>query len=356
MNDIYEDFEGTAEGVETTDAATRFKNYSEPQAVTYEEILGENSGNEATEELVYCLSQQGYAEKIEPLTVEACRTYLRKKQFTTNSFLLSQLSNPLKAKIGEIQWLSKTNDVMLAMASELGASVTAVEKGENLTEIVAMANQLVVLCQNTPCYRFIHRIGDPGEHLMFSTCDAGQFRVAFQNLVISLRVRNFNAVGTFSKRPVRKFSSSTGIETLACRMATSESVAKMAFLVESTLAFANAPSGLASDSKNLVINTQDMVEYRSPADKNLVADYQYLSAMSAHNIQRLYKLGGLVNPVDAVSKEVGRVDVSILILSNFGVPSRELRDIFREHQLFASKVIFTKECEWDGDRLEDNKM
>ena len=175
--------------------------------------------------------------------------------------------------MGEVQWL-RSNDVIRAMCSDLASRVIEFESGESWHEIIAETNLLILLAQDTPSERVVCRVGDPGEHLLLAIGDAGKSRVGFGHLVHGMRKEStdVNLIKTDSKLPKRVFSSSTGIETLAARLASAESINYRFSLVESGLSYPMNPTGYAGDNNNLILatdSTDGSADFRIPADKNL---------------------------------------------------------------------------------------
>eukprot|EP00392_Amoebophrya_sp_AT5.2_P016694 g16987.t1 len=282
------------------------------------------NGWEMKEEVVFVVSQEAYAQKIKEVTREEVLAFFKGRDTAKNKWMRKKVENPFRKRIGEILWVTKSNCVIAAAASDLAGGLLQAEQANSWDAVKHYVNDLNGLTLLTSLgessVRRVARIGDIHEHYLLGCGDASKSRVGGTlNLAGNLSMR-LTLISSFSKIPRRVFSSSTGIELLAQRLLTSELLFALQIALDLHLLSLGVPFLQVGDNKNLLTE---------PNEKSLRLDYQALQQLREEKTLVMRHIPGKQNWSDALTKEPREV-ISLLFAQ------QELLD--------ANKWTETEEC------------
>eukprot|EP00392_Amoebophrya_sp_AT5.2_P017650 g18049.t1 len=280
---------------------------------------------------VYLLSQETYIRKVKGITKTEVEEFQRKRKTTTNAFLFKQISNPFRGRVGELAWVMKCNAVILEALSTLAQTVHIVEKAEDwetVEEFVDDLNNLIGLAQNYGHSTIrVYRLGGLHEHFVIGSGDAGMKRVGGGTDLVALATIHNTPRTTFSKKPKRKASSSTGMEVLAMRMVTHEMVYTLQIAPDLHLCLHRRQLLALTDAKNLL---------GEPGEKNLKPDWSSINQLVDQGHLKAGHIPGKLNPFDVLTKTLRETKPIFLhFAKNKGLFDRRVLEVIHS---FIDKV------------------
>eukprot|EP00392_Amoebophrya_sp_AT5.2_P017922 g18344.t1 len=308
-------------------------------------------GWEMKEGVVFVVSQEAYAQKIKEVTKEEVLEFFKGRDTAKNKWMRKKVENPFRKRIGEILWVTKSNCVIAAAASDLAGGLIKAEQANSWDAVKHYVNDLSGLIMMTShgesSVRRVARIANIREHYLLGCGDASKSRVGGTlNLAGNLSMR-LTLISSFSKIPRRVFSSSTGIELLAQRLLTSELLFALQIALDLHLLSLGTPILQVGDNKNLL---------NEPNEKNLRLDYQALQQLREEKTLVMKHIPGKQNWSDALTKEPREV-VSLLLYLNsvWGIADCRILKViaaFKESQEKKQRGANEEEIASDGDESE----
>eukprot|EP00392_Amoebophrya_sp_AT5.2_P016215 g16472.t1 len=265
--------------------------------------------------VVYYVSQEAYCRGITALEQPEVEDYFLRRRTTTNAYLRSQLRSPFRSRVGGAMWLSKTSAVILQQLSQLASEIVEVEKADTWGEVesfVSRFNNLLLLMQSADySTRKIYDVG--AKCVLSGIADASKDRVGGAVFVHGVKGLQVTVLSCWSKPPRRVYHSSSGIELLAQRILCTELLWSKQLGLDLGLLSLRTPIVQLCDAKNLCGAVR-------PAERNLQADFWYLTQLRDHRILMLLHIAGLTNATDALTKPPKDCVLVLLhLLSAYGV-------------------------------------
>eukprot|EP00392_Amoebophrya_sp_AT5.2_P019509 g20368.t1 len=285
--------------------------------------------DEMLEPVVIYVSQQSYAQKIDTVSDEEVNTYFRRRVGANKWAKKSgDIRSPIRAKLGELIWLEKTNSCIVERLGDLASDAHYAEMATSADEIdlfLDELNNLVLLAQlpNMNVIR-VYRIAELGEHHLGGGADASQNKVGGSTFLAGEHCGKLGTISRFGGgKPGRVFHSSTGIETLSQKLLVSESVFLAQVTFDMFLCRINRPLLSITDAKNLM---------QEPKERNLRPDYHTIAMLVRERLLVIAHGPGDRFWADGLTKEPRFGHLFLLHLCmNFGLVDRVMFGIIQTH-------------------------
>eukprot|EP00392_Amoebophrya_sp_AT5.2_P017237 g17566.t1 len=294
--------EGTAEEVAAVEkrvgisSDTRPEQYPETTKISYDPMVVLSLHKMSTD-VVYYVGQELYAEKITALTEEEVEKFYEKRRAANgNKWKLRECKSPFKGRLGELLWL-KSNAIISQCVSELASlahKADLCERYSDVDQFVDDLNGTIGAAQfkgsNT---QRIYRLADLGNAFICGAADAGKERIGGTSFIAGAGVQRVNVISHWSKKPKRKFSSSTAIEVLGQKVLSAELIYLLQVVLDLHICTKGRPFAQIADSKNSI---------QEPAEKNIKPDYAAMSGLVRAKLLKFFHGPGKKLWVDALTK------------------------------------------------------
>eukprot|EP00392_Amoebophrya_sp_AT5.2_P017633 g18031.t1 len=285
--------------------------------------------NEQPHEVVYYISQQSYAERIKTISHEEVNEYFRRRVGASKwQKINGSIRSPLRAKLGELIWLEKTNAVIVERLGDLASDAHYAEmatRAEDIDLFIDELSGLVLLAQlqETNVLR-VYRLGGIGENFLGGAADAATKKIGGTTFLAAADVKRIGTLSRFGGgKPGRVFHSSTGIEVLAQKQLISENIFLAQVLMDMHLIRINRPLLSLTDAKNATTE---------PKERNLRPDFHSIAMLVRDKLLAVVHADGDNMWADGLTKEARVAHLFLLHLAfNFGLIDLEMMKLIQTH-------------------------
>ncbi|CAD7935756.1 unnamed protein product, partial [Amoebophrya sp. A120] len=248
--------------------------------------------------LAFEVGQQSFIKTMSPITEEEVQKF----------FANRRRKSPLRRAIGELMWVTKCQVSFVANICILAGMVNDEAEEEEYSALVAEVNDLIGQVKEHAGDAIHIRPTSQAPDVILGLVDAslvprlgalvcllnkekaasGQGDEGTEKLV-------YNMITHYSSKPSRVFSSSTSAELLAIRLIISELLYFRGICVSAGLTLSVQPLVICTDSNNIVRSSSSTM-IRTPSERNLRADYNFISRLIQDGDLLLWHIKGAANP------------------------------------------------------------
>ncbi|CAD7935752.1 unnamed protein product [Amoebophrya sp. A120] len=240
-----------------------------------------------------------------------------------NFFQNRKRKSPLRRAIGELMWVTKCQVSFVASICILAGRVDDEATEEDYELLVSEVNELIALVKENAqdTIKILPTSSSPD--VVLGLVDASLVpRLGAMVCLLNKRKEAaqagenekdlvYNLVTHYSAKPSRVFSSSTSAELLAIRLIISELLYFRGICVSAGLATAVQPLVICTDSNNVVRSSTNTL-IRAPTERNLRADYFFISRLVQDGDLCIFHIKGAANPSDILTKEIAKCDLEMV--------------------------------------------
>ncbi|CAD7923441.1 unnamed protein product [Amoebophrya sp. A120] len=263
------------------------------------------------------VGQQSFIRNMKPISEHELQHFLQNRR----------RKSPLRRALGELLWVTKVQIAFVANICILAGQIDDEASDDDYGLMVSEVNELIdQVKQHGEDVIHIQPTAQT-EDILLGLVDASLVpRLGAMVCLVNKKQAAsggtpcgdekgeklvYNIITHYSAKPSRVFSSSTSAELLALRLVVSELLYFRGVCVASGLTSPAQPLIVCSDSNNVVRSSTNSLT-RSPSERNLRADYFYLSRLVEDGDLCLCHIKGKHNPSDILTKEVAKCDLDMV--------------------------------------------